>query len=76
MQCNKGCCFEGRLVVLGLLLRRDVQRFQGGLVFKTLRLCVSLNLKLKSCNKEGEEGLLKRLLESNVRCRAKREQLE
>jgi len=35
------------------ILHRNVQRFRGGLVFKALRLCVSLNSRLES-NKERE----------------------
>ena len=41
-------------VLLEQLLRRNVQRFRGGLVFKAHRL-VSLNSRLES-NKEEEEG--------------------
>ena len=36
------------------LLRRNVKRFRGGLVFKAHRLFVSLNSRLES-NKEEEE---------------------
>jgi len=37
------------------LLRRNVKRFRGGLVFKAHRLFVSLNSRLES-NEEEEEG--------------------
>ena len=35
------------------LLHRNVQRFRGRLVFKTHRLCVSLNSRLESNKDEG-----------------------
>jgi len=38
--------------VSGELLRRNVQRFRGGLVFKAHRLCVSLNSRLESDEEE------------------------
>jgi len=37
------------------LLHRNVKRFQGGLVFKAHRLCVSLNSRLESNKAEEEE---------------------
>jgi len=37
------------------LLRRNVKRFRGGLVFKALRLFVSHNSRLESNNQEEEE---------------------
>jgi len=37
------------------LLHRNVQRFRGGLVFKTHRLSVSLNSRLESNEEEEEE---------------------
>ena len=37
------------------LLQRDVRRFRGGLLFKALKLCVSINTRLES-NKEEKEG--------------------
>ena len=39
------------------LLRRNVKRFRGGLVFKAHRLCVSLNSRLKSNKDEEEEAV-------------------
>ena len=41
---------------MGSVLHINVQRFRGGLVFKAVRLCESLNSRLES-NKEEEEGL-------------------
>ena len=38
-------------------LRRNVQRFRGGLVFKAHRLCVSLNSRLESNNEEEVQAL-------------------
>ena len=35
---------------------QNVQRFQGGLVFKAHRLCVSLNSRLESNKEEEEQG--------------------
>ena len=46
------CATFARSGAGGLLLRRNVKRFRGGLVFRADRLCVSLNSRLES-NKEG-----------------------
>jgi len=43
-------------VVFEQLLYRNMQRFQGGLVLKAHRLCVSLNSRLES-NKEKREAV-------------------
>jgi len=40
-----------------LLLRRNVKRFRGGLVFEAHRLCVSLNSRLES-NKEENAAII------------------
>jgi len=45
------------------LLGRNVKRFRGGLVFKTLRLCVSLNSRLESNKEEEGEDRCGRCLE-------------
>ena len=45
----------GNRCFLRQLLRRNVKRFRGGLVFQAHRLCVSLNSRLGS-NKEEEEN--------------------
>ena len=45
------------LVLRCQLLLRSVQWFRGGLVFKTHRLCVSLNSRLESNQEEEEEKL-------------------
>ena len=46
------------LILQGMALHRNVQRFRGGLVFKAHRLCVSLNARLEGNTEEeyGERG--------------------
>jgi len=50
------------------LLRRNEQRFRGGLVFKAHTLCVSLNSRLESNREEVEEGYIVRPGLGDWRC--------
>ena len=52
--------------VVEQLLRINVKRFRGGLVFKAHRLCVSLNSRLES---KTEEKKNEESLEENQSCR-------